>query len=46
MKPIRTLAILGGCTGLEWAHDAPLAGQARGGFAAGAQGRPADYLKG
>jgi gluconolactonase len=45
MKPIRVLAILAGCTGLVWAHNASLAGQARGGFGAGAQGRPADYLK-
>ena len=45
MKPIRILAILAGGTGLVWAHSAPLAGQARG-FGAGAQGRPADYLKG
>ena len=45
MTPNRTLAILVCCTGLVWAHATPLAGQARGGFGAGAQGRPADYLK-
>jgi hypothetical protein len=45
MAPVRTLAILVGCAGLAWAHKAPLAAQARGGFGAGAQGRPADYLK-
>jgi gluconolactonase len=45
VKPIRILAILACCTGLVWAQDARLAGQARG-FGAGAQGRPADYLKG
>ncbi len=45
MKPMRTLAILACCTGLMWAHPAPLVAQARGGFGAGAQGRPADYLK-
>jgi sugar lactone lactonase YvrE len=44
MTPIRTLAILACCSGLVWAHTASLAGQARG-FGAGAQGRPADYLK-
>jgi gluconolactonase len=46
MKPTRTFAILAGCAGLVWAQNAPLAGQARGGFGAGAQGRPPDYLKG
>ena len=45
MKPIRTLVILAGFAGLLLVHTAPLAGQARGGFGAGAQGRPADYLK-
>src|SRR5215831_16336263 len=45
MKPTRTLVILAGFAGLLFAHAAPLAGQARGGFGAGAQGRPADYLK-
>jgi len=45
MKPIRLLAILACCTGLGWAHDGPVAAQARGTFGAGAQGRPADYLK-
>jgi gluconolactonase len=45
MKPIRTLAVLACCTVAVWAHHARLAGQARGGFGAGAQGRPADYLK-
>jgi len=45
MKPIRTLAVLASCTGLVGALNAPLAAQARGGFGAGAQGRPADYLK-
>ena len=44
MKPTTALAVLAGCTGLIWAHSAPLAGQARG-FGAGAEGRPADYLK-
>ena len=44
MKPIRTLATLACCTGLLSASEA-LAGQARGGFGAGAQGRPPDYLK-
>jgi gluconolactonase len=42
---MRLLAILVCGTGLGWAHYAPLAAQARGGFGAGAQGRPADYLK-
>jgi gluconolactonase len=46
MKLFRTLAVPVCCSGLIWAHSAPLAGQARGGFGAGAQGRPADYLKG
>src|SRR5437867_10084182 len=46
MKTIRLLAVLGCCTGLVSVHNAPLAGQARGGFGVGAQGRPADYLKG
>jgi sugar lactone lactonase YvrE len=45
MKPTRTLVILAGFAGLLFARTAPLAGQARGGFGAGAQGRPADYLK-
>jgi gluconolactonase len=45
MKPLSTLAILAGCAGLLCAQNAPLAAQARGGFGAGAQGRPADYLK-
>ena len=45
MKPIRLFAILACAAGLVLAHDVRLAGQARGGFGAGAQGRPADYLK-
>jgi sugar lactone lactonase YvrE len=45
MKPTRTLVILAGFAGWLLPHTAPLAGQARGGFGAGAQGRPADYLK-
>ena len=44
MKPTSRLAILACCTVLASAHDSPLVGQARG-FGAGAQGRPADYLK-
>ena len=43
MKPI-TLAILVSCAGLLCA-DAAFAGQARGGFGAGAEGKPADYLQ-
>jgi gluconolactonase len=46
MKPIRVIAFLACGTGLICAHNAPLAAQVRGGFGAGAQGRPADYLKG
>jgi len=43
MKPVKVIAMLA-CIGNVWAQAA-LAGQARGGFGAGAQGRPADYLK-
>jgi sugar lactone lactonase YvrE len=39
------LAIVACGTGLIWAQNAPPAGQPTG-FGAGAQGRPADYLKG
>jgi len=42
---MRVLAICAGCAGLVLAQNTPLAAQARGGFGAGAQGRPADYLK-
>jgi sugar lactone lactonase YvrE len=45
MKPIRLLAILAGCAGLVPVLNTPVAAQARGAFGAGAQGRPADYLK-
>src|SRR5262245_46416846 len=47
MKPtrkFRTLAILACCTSVLGVQNASLAAQARGGFGAGAQGRPADYL--
>jgi sugar lactone lactonase YvrE len=45
MKPIRLFATLACTTALACAQNAPPAGQP-GGFGAGAQGRPADYLKG
>ncbi len=44
MTPFRTFAILVCSAAFAWTHTAALAGQARG-FGAGAQGRPADYLK-
>ncbi len=44
IKPIRLLVVPACCAGLVLAQAA-FAGQARGGFGAGAQGRPADYLK-
>jgi gluconolactonase len=45
MVPIRTVAILACVTALAWAQPVALGGQARGGFGAGAEGRPPDYLK-
>jgi sugar lactone lactonase YvrE len=45
MKPVRILAIVACWTGLTLAQNASPAGQTSG-FGAGAQGRPADYLKG
>ncbi len=45
MRRVRTAALLSIGLGLVWAQSTPLAGQGRGGFGAGAQGRPADYLK-
>lgn len=44
MKTTCLLAVLACCTGLIAIDNVPLAAQARGGFGAGAQGRPADYL--
>ena len=45
MRRLSGIAALSVAVGLVWAQATPVAGQARGGFGAGAQGRPADYLK-
>ena len=45
MKTHKLFAVLAGVTGVVFVQHAPLGAQARGGFGAGAQGRPADYLK-